>query len=152
YKPSNVLPVEIQDSINKTSAELEGLDEKFELIMWDVGKYRNELDVPIDAPSLRKYLLRNFGDIPDFKTESGSLKDTQVVDQLHSMGINTLAALERLIPRDARFVPTETELMLPDLQSGFLEFTIRRSILMRHTSRFMGCSIPMITVCSRSLE
>jgi ppGpp synthetase/RelA/SpoT-type nucleotidyltranferase len=100
YKPSNVLPFEIQDSINKTSAELEGLDEKFEQIMWDVDKYRNELDVPINAPSLRKYLLRNFGDIPDFKTEYGSVKDTQVVDQLYSMGINTLAALEKIIPHN----------------------------------------------------
>ena len=98
YKPSNVLPFEIQDSINKTSAELESLDEKFERIMWDVDNYRKELDVPIDSPSLRKYLLKNFGDIPDFKTEFGSVRDTYVVDQLHSMGINTLAEFEKIIP------------------------------------------------------
>ena len=98
YKPSSVLPYEIQDSINKTSAELEGLDEKFERIMWDVDDYRSDLNVPIDEPSLRKYLLRNFGDIPDFKTEYGSVKDTHVVDQLHSMGISTLAELEKIIP------------------------------------------------------
>jgi hypothetical protein len=44
------------------------LDEKFERIMEDVDNYRKELDVQIDSPSLRKYLLKNFGDIPDFKT------------------------------------------------------------------------------------
>ena len=98
YKPSDVLPFGIQDSINKTSAELEGLDEKFERIMKDVDNYRKELDVPIDTPSLRKYLLENFGDIPDFKTEFGSVRDTHVVDQLHSMGINTLAEFEKIIP------------------------------------------------------
>jgi putative GTP pyrophosphokinase len=98
YKPNNVLPYEIQDSINKTSAELEGLDEKFERIMWDVDDYRKDLNVPIDEPSLRKYLLRNFGDIIDFKTEYGSVKDTYVVDQLHSVGIFTLAEFEKIIP------------------------------------------------------
>jgi putative GTP pyrophosphokinase len=98
YKPSDVLPYEIQHSINTISRELKRLDEKFERIMWDVDNYRKELDVPIDAPSLRKYLLKNFGDIPDFKTQYGSVKDNYVVDQLQSVGINTLAALERIIP------------------------------------------------------
>jgi ppGpp synthetase/RelA/SpoT-type nucleotidyltranferase len=98
YKPNNVLPYEIQDSINKTSAELEGLDEKFERIMWNVDDYRKDLDVPIDEPSLRKYLLRNFGDILDFKTEYGSVRDTYVVDQLHSLGIYTFAEFEKIIP------------------------------------------------------
>jgi putative GTP pyrophosphokinase len=98
YKPSNVLPFEIQHSINNTSEELESLDEKFERIMEDVDNYRKELDVPIDSPSLRKYLLKNFGDIPDFKTEFGSVRDTYVVDQLSSMGINTLAEFEKTIP------------------------------------------------------
>ena len=98
YKPSNVLPFEIQHSINNTSKELESLDEKFERIMEDVDNYRKELDVPIDSPSLRKYLLKNFGDIPDFKTEFGSVRDTYVVDQLRSMGINTLAEFEKIIP------------------------------------------------------
>jgi hypothetical protein len=94
YKSSNVLPFDIQRSINNTSAELESLDEKFERIIEDIDKYRKELDVPIDSPSLRKYLLKNFGDIPDFKPEFGSVRDTYVVDQLHSMGINTLAEFE----------------------------------------------------------
>ena len=98
YKPNNILPFEIQCSINSTSPELESLDEKFERIMWDVDNYRKELDAPIDSPSLRKYMLKNFGDIPGFKTEFGSVKDNYVVDQLHSMGINTLAELEKIIP------------------------------------------------------
>jgi hypothetical protein len=43
-------------------------------------------------------LLKNFGDIPDFKTEFGFVRDTYVVDQLRSMGINTLAEFEKIIP------------------------------------------------------
>lgn len=98
YKPDNVLPSKIQRSINDTSSVLGSLDETFERIMDDIDKYRGVLDVPIDPPLLRKYMLKNFGDIPNFKTRFGSVEDTYVVDQLHSMGINTLAELEKIIP------------------------------------------------------
>jgi hypothetical protein len=107
YKTGNVLPNEIQRPINRTSSALEELDDQFERIMKDIDNYnrstyqkvdKNELDVPIDSPSLRRYLLKKFGDIPDFKPQFGSVNDTYVIDQLHSMGINTLAELERIIP------------------------------------------------------
>jgi putative GTP pyrophosphokinase len=107
YKTGNVLPEKIQRSINTTSAELESLDEKFERIMNDIDTHnknsfqkveKGELDLPIDSPSLRRYLLKNFGDLPDFKPQFGSVNDTFVIDQLHSMGINTLSEFERIIP------------------------------------------------------
>jgi ppGpp synthetase/RelA/SpoT-type nucleotidyltranferase len=62
YKTGNVLPEKIQRQINRTSTELVGLDDEFEQIMNDIDNHikstyqkvdKNELDVPIDSPSLR---------------------------------------------------------------------------------------------------
>jgi ppGpp synthetase/RelA/SpoT-type nucleotidyltranferase len=107
YKTGNVLPEKIQRQINRTSTELEGLDDEFEQIMNDIDNHikstyqkvdKNELDVPIDSPSLRRYLYKKFGDISDFKPQFGYVNYTYVINQLHSMGINTLAEFEKIIP------------------------------------------------------
>ena len=68
---------------------LEALDEHFELIMDKIDNHtrslnqeldKNVLDVPIDSPSLRRFLLIRFGDISDFKPQYGSVDDADVID------------------------------------------------------------------------
>ncbi len=49
---------------------------------------------------MRRYLLNKFGDNLEFKHEFGSASDSHVIDQLRSMGINTPAQFEKLIPVD----------------------------------------------------
>ena len=95
--------------LNLLQLKLECVDKDYERIMNDIDnhtktldqKIRNgQFDVPIDSPSLRLYLLDKFGDIPDFKPRFGSVNDTDVMDQLHAMGINTIAELEKIVPEN----------------------------------------------------
>jgi putative GTP pyrophosphokinase len=105
----SVLPNEIERSIKNISSMLEGLDYQFEFIMDKIDNHKkslnekldkNVLDVQIDSPSLRRYLLSKFGDISDFKPQYGSVDDTEIIEQLHSMGIYTLAEFEKIIPNN----------------------------------------------------
>lgn len=107
YKTGNVLPEGIQRSIKKTSGGLDILDDMFEQIMKDIDVHKRkskqiidkgELDLPIDSPSLRRYLLKKFGDIPDFKPQFGSVSDNYIIEQLHFMGIKTIADFQKIIP------------------------------------------------------
>lgn len=107
YKKGNVLPEKIERSIKTLEPQLENLDEKIERIVDDVDRHiqssyqkieKSQLDVPIDSSSLRLYLLKKFGDIPDFKPQFGSVNDTHVIDQLHAIGIYTIAEFENIIP------------------------------------------------------
>lgn len=58
----------------------------------------NELDILIESPSLRRYLFKTFGDIPDFTPQYGSVTDKKVIDELHTRGIETIASFEKIIP------------------------------------------------------
>jgi ppGpp synthetase/RelA/SpoT-type nucleotidyltranferase len=107
YKSGIILPENIENSIKKTSVDLETLDERFEEIMKDIDNHirsvntnieEGKLDVIIDSPYLRRYLLKKFGDLPGFKPQYGSVDDSFVIDQLFAMGINTLEDLEKIIP------------------------------------------------------
>lgn len=107
YKSGDVLPESVLRQIRLMSGELETADQIFENIIKEVEEHKNKssqqienhrLDIPIDSPSLRRYLIKKFGDIPDFKAQYGSAKDRDVINQLHAMGITTLADFERIIP------------------------------------------------------
>jgi putative GTP pyrophosphokinase len=109
YKSGDVLPENIVRQIRLMSGALENADQMFENIIKEIDEYKNKsnyqienqrLDMPIDSPSLRRYLIKKFGDIPDFKAQYGSVKDRDVIDQLHAMGITTLADFEKIIPPD----------------------------------------------------
>lgn len=123
YKSGDVLPEAIIRQIRLMSGELETADQMFENIIKEVDEHKNKsshqienhrLDIPIDSPSLRRYLLKKFGDISDFKAQYGSVNDKDVIDQLHAMGINTLADFERIIPPDFK----EKYTMLPKSRFG----------------------------------
>ena len=123
YKSGDVLPESILRQIRLMSGELENADQIFENIIKEVDEHKNKssqqienhtLDIPIDSASLRRYLIKKFGDIPNFKAQYGSVKDRDVIDQLHGMGITTLADFERIIPPDFK----EKYLEIPSSKYG----------------------------------
>jgi putative GTP pyrophosphokinase len=106
YKRDDVLPQRLHDKFNLISETLVKCDEDLEQITKEIDNYDNEqtikvdnsqLDTPIDSPSLRRYLFKRFGDIPGFIAEYGSIKDREVIEELHSMGIYTLAEFDKII-------------------------------------------------------
>ena len=123
YKSGDVLPESIVRQIRLMSGALENADQVFENIIKEVDEHKNKssqqienrrLDIPIDSASLRRYLIKKFGDIPDFKAQYGSVKDRDLIDQLHAMGITTLADFERIIPPDFK----EKYLEIPSSKYG----------------------------------
>ena len=140
YKGGTVLPEKLQREFYRISAILEDCDTKFESITKDIEEYdenvrskveKNQLDIPIDSSSLRRYLFNKFGDIPDFKPQYGFLRERRVIDQLGAMGIKTLADLEKIIPYNFK----ERYLKLPKSKYGTYATGIVLWILIIHNFR-----------------
>jgi putative GTP pyrophosphokinase len=107
YKTGVTLPKEVERAFYRLSSILEECDKRFDEITRKIDDYhseigskinRDEYDIPINSPSLRRYLFKRFGDIPDFKPEYGPAKEKRVIEQLTDMGIKTLFDFEKIIP------------------------------------------------------
>lgn len=112
YKFTGVLPPEIQRRFALLAGALEMADREFDRIAAEIDTYTDEvagktaageLDIPIDTISLREYLLERFASGVD----SGTLEPTfgsaeggarELVRELATFGVSTLAELDRLIP------------------------------------------------------
>jgi putative GTP pyrophosphokinase len=165
YKGGTVLPENLQREFYRISAILDDCDSKFESITKEIEEYnenvrtkvhKNQLDIPIDSSSLRRYLFNKFGDIPDFKPKYGFMRERRVIDQLGAMGIKTLAEFEKIIPSNFK----ERYLKLPKSKYGTYATGIVLWILIIHNywniskkymKRAMGCLIAMTHLYSRSL-
>jgi ppGpp synthetase/RelA/SpoT-type nucleotidyltranferase len=106
YKRDDVLPERLHNEFNSISETLVKCDEDLEKLTREIENYDNEqtikvdsnkLDIPIDSPSLRRYLFKRFGDMSGFRARYGSIKDREVIEDLHAMGIYSLAEFDKII-------------------------------------------------------
>jgi len=118
------------------SGTLEILDNEFERLFRETERYADALsskidkgeidDVPVSALSLRKFLTMNFWDVPGFKAYFNVVDD--VLDELASMDIRTLADLNRIMPQNFR-----EKLTRVSKPKDFVTFTdIIRNVLIIH--------------------
>lgn len=108
YKYSGILPLEIQREFNLLSGTLELIDNEFERISQLIETYSNEvstktkkgdLDIPINSTSLKQFMLERFSGVKMKTTERLSTggPETNIIEELNSMGIITLADLDKII-------------------------------------------------------
>lgn len=137
YKYSGTLPTEIQRNLNLLSGTLELVDNEFERISQSIERYSDDvsaqtkkgnLDIEINTTSLKRYLFDKFENIPFIMATFGVGEDNvDGVDEVKSMGINTLQEFENIMPKD--FVKTISSLKPIDRISFN---TIIRMILVIH--------------------
>jgi putative GTP pyrophosphokinase len=105
YKRDDVLPGRFHDKFDLISSTLVKCDEDLEQLTREIDKYedeqfkrvdKNKLDIPIDSPSLRRYLLNKFEDMPGFRARYGGVKDREVIEDLNAMKIYTLAEFDKI--------------------------------------------------------
>jgi len=111
YKYGAILPSEIKRRFSLLAGVLEVVDREFETILNLIDNYSNEvkektlegnLDIQINAISLKEYLIKKFIDIPKIKMEFGesnSLADVAILELSH-FKINTIRQLSEIFPPD----------------------------------------------------
>jgi putative GTP pyrophosphokinase len=111
YKSNSILPEKIRRDFSLLAGMLEVSDNEFNRISGEIDIYqtsidehtqRGELDIPIDSISLRSYFDTRFKKIPSVESTFGPSDDMAeiVIEELKSFGIETLAQLDILIPKD----------------------------------------------------
>lgn len=104
YKFSGTLPSEIKRRFYLLAGTLELVDREFQILSEEIDKYgeqvaentkQGNLDIPIDSISLLEY-MRGKVSWTDCENYWGK-KSAQIVEELHDMGIDTLAQLEEMI-------------------------------------------------------
>jgi putative GTP pyrophosphokinase len=118
------------------SGTLEILDNEFDRLFRETERYADALsskidkgkidDIPISLLSLRKFLTMNFWDVPGFK--AWFQRRDEILDELASMDIRTLAELNMIMPRNFK-----ERLSKVSRAKDFVTFTaILRDILIIH--------------------
>jgi hypothetical protein len=109
YKLDSVLPTPLLDTFRSISETFVKYDYELEQATRKIDDYvdcikkkidNSELDLPLDSPTLRQYILKEFGDIPDFKLQFGCTDDRKAIKEMYKMGINTIEDLKNIIPID----------------------------------------------------
>ena len=109
YKFAGVLPKEIRRRLSAVAGSLELTDREFDSIALEIDTYSvnvgrkteaGELSIPVNSTSLRAYLMEKFKTL----FEEGLLElipiDEDLIEELISMGIETIKDLDSIIPKD----------------------------------------------------
>ncbi len=110
YKFSGVLPNDIKRRFSLLAGHLELADNEFDTISRLLENYSEnvsrqakagKLDIHINSTSLRQFLIEKFGDIQNIEQRFGPKDDgsPELIQELESMGINTLDDLNKIIPK-----------------------------------------------------
>jgi putative GTP pyrophosphokinase len=96
--------------VSVTAGTLELIDREFDNIASEVQKYATaveqkaesgDLEVPIDSTSLMAYLRTKFASIVGARlVPTFNNRDQDLIEELHDLGINTLAELDKVIRPD----------------------------------------------------
>lgn len=111
YKFAGVLPAQVKRRVSVLAGSLELIDREFDNIANEIDRYSAAVDkkaesgdlaVPIDSTSLLTYLKRKFAMLVDEKGFEATLnnQDTNLIEELRSMGIVTLENLDKIVPRN----------------------------------------------------
>jgi putative GTP pyrophosphokinase len=130
YKNVGILQREstIQRTFKKLSQQLESIDIQFEQLSRQLGNYSEDMvkkiiseesGRPINPYSLRRYLTIKFGDTPEIKAEFRSPFAEEVIEEMRSVGVETLEALDKIIPTNLKQVYIEKS----SLSQGDATFT-----------------------------
>jgi putative GTP pyrophosphokinase len=118
----------IQQTFKRLSEELKSIDDQFEQLSRQLGNYsedmvdriiNNESSRPLNPYSLRRYLTIKFGDTPEIKAEFGSTLAEEIIEEMRSMGIETVEALDKIIPMNLKQVCVDKS----SLSHGHATFT-----------------------------
>lgn len=104
YKFGGVLPKDIRRRFYLVAGTLELMDQEFQNLSDAIDKYaqkvtentqQGNLDIPIDSISLAEFMRQRFPD----SQPGQSLADgkSEIIEELHGMGIQTLAQLDTLL-------------------------------------------------------
>jgi len=115
YKNAGVFQREstIQQTFKNLSRDLEAIDNQFEQISRKLGNYSEDAikkiisedtGRPINPYSLRRYLTIKFGDTPGIRAEFRSAFAEEIIEEMRSVGIETLEGLNRIIPTNLKQV------------------------------------------------
>jgi putative GTP pyrophosphokinase len=136
YKFSGILPKEIQRKFHLLAGTLELIDNEFERIAQGIDKYSQEvsnrtrigeLDISINSTSLKQYLTEKFADIPKMNMDITPEDSIIMIEELKSMGVDTLSGLDQIIPQNFREALTKLVEEKPIRPLGLL-----RIILIAH--------------------
>jgi putative GTP pyrophosphokinase len=142
YKFAGVLPDELKRRFMVLAGALELADREFNSISEAIDSYASEvnrkttegsLDVGLDTPSLRQYLLLRFGKA----LEAGALAPTfnraeeAVLDELRGFGVKSLLDVDNMIPGDYE------EYMIEHLHSNFLGL-LRDLMIIKNPDKYFG--------------
>jgi putative GTP pyrophosphokinase len=140
YKFAGKLPTKIPEEFYKIADALNRIDRKFERISKGIERYsadvsdkidKQQLNIQINYPSLRNYLIKRFGDIPYIKAQFFGLPGINaILSELNSMGIKSLADLDKIIPNNFKEVYSKAALRGSETDITFP--SIIRDILILH--------------------
>jgi ppGpp synthetase/RelA/SpoT-type nucleotidyltranferase len=113
YKYEGAMPEEIPRRFGRLSGMLEEIDVIFQEISNDMEKYPNmildkikkgELDIPIDATTLKQYVVGKFSELTNIniRPRYGATGTERILEELSSLGIKTLADLDSRVNTKVR--------------------------------------------------
>jgi putative GTP pyrophosphokinase len=105
YKYEGKVPRGVKEAFKNSAAKLLNIDKTFQKISDTIKSRPDEifvriqggnLNIPIDAISLKQYIKIRYGDIPTVQVLYGVLGTRTILAELTSMGIHTLSDLEEI--------------------------------------------------------
>lgn len=115
YKFSGKLPGELQRRFRLLAGALEMMDNEAWSIASEVDKYSKDVttktkmgkldEVEINSTSLMQYMKEKFGDVPSVVQSfgpKGSDLSLELIEELNSMNMKTLADLDKIIPSNLK--------------------------------------------------
>lgn len=108
YKLAGVLPSQLKRRLHLIAGLLELADREFSSLTEEIEKYvldveektqAGKLDIEVNSASVEQFLKHRLSTVDHSKVEFVQL-DEKIIDELKSMGINTLEKLDRLLSDD----------------------------------------------------
>jgi ppGpp synthetase/RelA/SpoT-type nucleotidyltranferase len=121
YKFRGVLPQNIRRRLSTLAGTLEVVDREFDTLSTEIDTYALEISektesgdlfISINSTSLKEYMTKRFRPLIEKGVDPSLVFDEDIIQELSDMGINNIAELDNIIPKDyiekkpKYFIPT----------------------------------------------